>query len=49
MQVIKQLAFVLEDTKVAKIDILDHNDSTNRHTEFYRLVKNGTITTDEQG
>jgi hypothetical protein len=47
MQTLKQIAFLLDGNKLAKIDILDNQDSNSRYTQFYRLLKDGTIKTDE--
>ena len=47
MDSIMQIAHLLDGYKLANIDIIDNNDSKSRFTEFYRLVKNGTLTTDK--
>jgi hypothetical protein len=46
MDAIRQVTLLLEESKVAKIDIIDNQDTTNRYTEFYQLLKNSTIKTD---
>jgi hypothetical protein len=47
MQTIKQITYLLDGNKLAKIDIIDNHDSNSRYTQFYRLIKDGTIKTDE--
>ena len=47
MQALKQIVFLLDGNKLAKIDIIDTGKSKSRHTQFYHLIKNGTIQTDE--
>jgi hypothetical protein len=47
MNSITQMTRLLEGYKLAKIDIIDNNDSTSRFTEFYHLIKNDTLTSDE--
>jgi hypothetical protein len=47
MQTLKQITYLLDGNKLAKIDIIDNHDSNSRYTQFYRLIKDGTINTDE--
>jgi hypothetical protein len=47
MDSIMQIAHLLDGYKLANIDIIDNDDSKSRFTEFYRLIKDGTLTTDE--
>ncbi len=47
MDSLMQITHLLDGYKLANIDIIDNSDSTSRFTEFYRLIKNGTLTTDE--
>jgi hypothetical protein len=47
MNILTQIVQVLDRYKMRDIDILDSKDSTSRYTELYRLIKDGTIKTDE--
>jgi hypothetical protein len=44
----RQIVTLLDGYKLRNIDVLGNDDSNSRFTEFYRLIKNETITTDEQ-
>ncbi len=48
MDVLAQVVQVLSRYKRQNIDVLDNDDSTSRFTEFYRLIKEGRIKTDEE-
>jgi hypothetical protein len=47
MESLTQIVHLLDGAKLSKIDIIDNQDSTSRFTEFYRLIKNGDIKSDE--
>jgi hypothetical protein len=44
----RQIVTLLDGYKLRNIDVLGNDDSTSRFTELYRLLKDETITTDEQ-
>jgi hypothetical protein len=48
MNSFRQIATLLDGYKLRNIDVLGNDDSTSRFTELYRLLKDETITTDEQ-
>jgi hypothetical protein len=47
MDILTQVVEILDRYKMREIDIIDNKDSTSRYTELYRLIKDGTIKTDE--
>jgi hypothetical protein len=47
MDTFRQIVQMLDGYKLRHIDVLGNDDSTSRFTEFYRLLKDGTIKTDE--
>ncbi len=47
MNILTQIVQVLDRYKMRDIDIIDSKDSESRYTELYRLIKDGTIKTDE--
>jgi uncharacterized membrane protein len=48
MEALTQIVHLLDGFKLSKIDIIDSQDSTSRFTEFYRLIKNGDLKSDEE-
>jgi hypothetical protein len=44
----RQIVTLLDGYKLRNIDVLGNDISTSRFTELYRLLKDETITTDEQ-
>jgi hypothetical protein len=47
MQTLKQIVYLLDGNKLSKIDVLDNKNSESRYTQFYQLIKDGKIKTDE--
>lgn len=47
MEAFRQIVQMLDGYKLRRIDVLGNDDSTSRFTEFYKLIKEGTIKTDE--
>jgi hypothetical protein len=47
MDILTQIVQVLDRYKLREIDIIDSKDSKSRYTDLYRLIKDGTIKTDE--
>jgi hypothetical protein len=48
MEALTQIVHLLDGFKLSKIDIIDSQDSESRFTEFYRLIKNGEIKTEDE-
>ncbi len=47
MDILNQIVQVLDRYKLKDIDIIDSKNSESRYSEMYRLIKDGTIKTDE--
>ena len=47
MNILTQIVQVLDRYKLRDIDIIDSKDSESRYTELYRLIREGSVKTDE--